>query len=87
MELKIKALNRGASAFGRSAVKGKRFYVIYKGKRINFGSSTGKTFFDHRDKKKKNAWRARHSKIKNKKGEYVIRLPTSASYWASTLLW
>ena len=30
---------------------------------INFGSKNGKTFVDHHGKDKRNAWRARHSKI------------------------
>ena len=87
MELKVKAMNRGASSFGRSKVKGKQFFVVYKGKRINFGSANGETFIGHNDKGKRAAWHARHKKVKNKQGQFVINLPTSASYWAALLLW
>ena len=63
MSLKQKALSLGATDFGPSKAKGKRFYVIYNGKRINFGLLGGQTFIDHQDTAKRKAWRARHSKI------------------------
>ena len=61
--LENKAKGLGATDFGTSKAKGKRFYVIYNGKKINFGSDVGQTFIDHGDNKKKKAWVARHSKI------------------------
>ena len=82
-----KALKLGASDFGKSKNKNKRFYVIYDDKLINFGSKSGSTFYDHGDKIKRNNWIARHSMIKNKKGERVINNPKSASYWSHNLLW
>ena len=50
-----KAKSYGATAFGKSLVKGKRFYVIHDGKRINFGSNTNNTFIDHHDEGKRKA--------------------------------
>lgn len=82
-----KALKLGASDFGESKIKNKRFYVIYEAKKINFGSKNGSTFYDHKDKTKRINWYKRHSKIKNKKGETVINNPLSASYWSANLLW
>lgn len=82
-----KAIKLGASDFGESKNKNKRFYVIYKAKKINFGSKNGSTFYDHKDKTKRNNWYNRHSKIKNKLGDYVIHNPDSASYWSANLLW
>jgi len=81
------AFKLGASEFGESKNKNKRFYVIYQGKKINFGSKTGSTFIDHKDKTKRKAWYARHSKIKDKSGQLVINNPLSASYWSANLLW
>ena len=49
----LKAKNLGASAFGVSKAKGKRYYVIYNNKIINFGSKTGSTFIDHHDTNKR----------------------------------
>lgn len=85
MEAKAKRL--GATEFGMSEAKDKRYYVIYGGHKINFGSKRGQAFIDHKDNKKRKAWRARHSKIKNKNGQAVIDLKTSPSYWAAQLLW
>ena len=82
-----KAKKFGASELGTSKTKSKRFYVVFKGKKINFGSKTGSTFIDHHDSKIKQAWRQRHSKIKNKNGEYVYKLKTSPSFWSWNLLW
>lgn len=85
METKAKKL--GATEFGKSNVKGKRFYVIYDGKKINFGSDVGETFIDHYDVQKQKAWKARHSKIQNGNGQYVYKLKTSPSFWSWHLLW
>lgn len=86
-KLKQKALSLGATEFGKSNAKNKRFYVIYKGKRINFGLEGGSTFIDHKDPKKRKAWRARHSKIKDKEGRLVHKLKTSADFWSWNILW
>ena len=85
-QLKEKALKLGASDLGESHVKGKRLYVIYNGKRINFGSDVGQTFFDHGDNKKRRAWRARHTQIL--RGGYpAYKQKDSPSYWAYHILW
>lgn len=86
-ELERKAKYLGATEFGSSKVKGKRFYVIYKGKRINFGSDTANTFVDHKDENKKSAWRARHSKIKLKTGEYAYKVKEQPEFWSFNILW
>ena len=85
--LKIKSKYLGASDFGLSKTKNKRYYVIYNNKIINFGSKTNNTFIDHHDKNKRTAWIARHSKIKNKDGLFVYKLKTSPDYWSYHLLW
>ena len=85
--LKFKARGFGATEFGLSQNKLKRFYVIYKGLRINFGSKDGQTFIDHSDEKKKLAWRARHSKITMKDGTLAYTVKTSAEWWAWHMLW
>ena len=81
------AFKLSASEFGESKNKNKRFYVIYQAKKINFGSKTGSTFIDHKDKTKRINWYKRHSKIKDKSGNLVINNPLSASYWSANLLW
>ena len=67
--LRTKALSLGATEFGPSKCKNKRFYVRYDNKIINFGLKNGSTFIDHHDTTKRKNWIARHSKIKNKEGK------------------
>jgi len=86
-KLRQKALSLGASEFGQSNMKGKRFYVRYMGKKIHFGAKGGQTFLDHRDEKKRKAWLARHTKIRDKQGRLVHKLKTSPSFWSKTILW
>ena len=86
-KLEQKAFKLGASQFGISNRINKRFYVIYKNKNIYFGSKNGNTYIDHHDDEIKKNWIARHSKIKNKKGEYVIKIKESPSFWSHNLLW
>jgi hypothetical protein len=87
MDLKKKALKLGATDFGKSNRKNKRFYVIYNNKIIHFGLDTGSTFIDHKDEKKRKAWRARHSKIKLKDGTPAYKNKNQSSYWSYRLLW
>ena len=82
-----KAIKLGGSDFGISTTQHKRFFVVYDGRIIHFGSKHAKTFIDHHDDDKRKAWIARHSKIKNKDGQYVIHLKTSPSYWSCKILW
>lgn len=87
MNLYNKAIALGATDFGISNRKEKRFYVIYNNKPIHFGSNTNNTFIDHHDEKIRKAWKARHSKILDSKGVPFITKKTSASYWATKILW
>ena len=86
-KLEYKALKLGASKLGISNRFNKRFYVIYNNKTIHFGSKNGKTFIDHRNTDLRKNWIARHSRIQNSKGEYVIKIKDSASFWSHNLLW
>ena len=87
MNLAQRAFELGASKFGKSKKKDKRFYVVYNGKKIHFGLKNGSTFIDHHDKRKQKAWKERHSKIKLKDGSLAYKSKTQPSYWSWTLLW
>jgi len=87
LELFTKAQKLGSSDFGPSNLKNKRYYVIYNNKKINFGSAVGLTFNEHGDINKRNAWRARHSKILLKDGTPAYKNKMSPAYWAYHLLW
>jgi len=86
-ELKEKAIKLGATEFGVSKRKDKKYYVVYDGKKINFGSAEGKTFLDHKDEKKKENWKKRHSKIVDKDGVPFYTKKNSAEHWSYYLLW
>jgi hypothetical protein len=86
-ELHDKAMKLGASNFGYSKAKGKKYFVVYDGKTINFGAKGYSDFTKHQDVGRQRAYWARHSKIKDKKGRRVINDKTSPSYWAARLLW
>ena len=85
-ELDKKAKKLGATEFGLSKTKNKRFYVVYDKKIINFGSSVGKAFIDHHDEKKRDAWQSRHSKIL-KNGKPAYKNKESPSFWSWSILW
>lgn len=77
----------GASHFGFSEKKNKRFYVAYNNKIIHFGSKTNNTYIDHGDKKKRDAWRARHSKILLKNGTPAYLDKKQPEFWSYHILW
>jgi hypothetical protein len=87
-ELRNKSIKLGATGFGSSDKPGKRFFVIYKDKRIEFGSNSRETFFDNPDRDKRKAWYARHSvKVDKRTGKKFVNEKTSGLYWASKILW
>ena len=85
--VKDKAKRLGATELGISTRATKRFYVLYQGKVIHFGARGGSTFLDHGDPVKRDAWRARHSKIVSADGTPFYMIKTSPEYWAWHLLW
>ena len=87
MELYDKAIRLGASDFGVSHRKGKRFYVVYGYKTIHFGSKNGQTYYDHKDNTIRKNWKARHSKIINNDGIPFYTIKESPEYWSWNLLW
>lgn len=84
--LEKKAKRLGATDFGLSKAKNKRFYVVYNNKIINFGSSVGLTFIDHHNKDKRAAWMARHSTIL-KNGKPAYKNKESPAFWSWHILW
>ena len=64
--------------------KGKRYRVTMNFPDLHhheFGAKDGKTFIDHGDEKKKNAWIARHRKDKGYNNQH------SGIYYSRHLLW
>jgi hypothetical protein len=86
-ELHDKAMKLGASNFGYSKAKGKKYFVVYDGKTINFGAKGMSDFTKHKDEDRRKRYYARHSKIKDKSGKKVITQKSSPSFWSYNLLW
>jgi Family of unknown function (DUF5754) len=85
--MEARALSLGATSFGKSKAKNKRYYVVYNGKRINFGDPNATTYADGATIQKRDAFRARHSKIKLKNGTLAYKNKNQPAYWAWNLLW
>jgi hypothetical protein len=65
----------------KSNRKGKRFEIIMDTHSHHFASDVGKTFIDHKDDKKKEAWIARHKNDKNYNSKH------SGIFHSRKLLW
>ena len=85
--LKRKAYSLGATEFGKSRNKNKKYYVVYNGRVINFGQKGYSDYTQHKDENRRKAYIARHSKIRNKEGKLVINDKNSPSYWSLKILW
>lgn len=86
-KLKQKASSHGATEMGVSRAKGKKYYVIYNNKRINFGAKGMSDFTIHKDKARRDRYRKRHGKIKLRDGSLAYKSKTSPAYWSWHLLW
>ena len=66
----------------KSDRKDKRYVATFKnGKKTHFGLDGGQTYLDHKDKDKRQAYRARHKK------DLDTRDPYRAGYLSYWLLW
>lgn len=87
LPLDQKAFALGATEFGVSETLNKRYYVVYNGKRINFGQPGAITYSDGTTIEKRNAFRARHSKIALKDRSWAYQNKNQPSFWSYHLLW
>ncbi len=85
--LRKKALSLGATDFRKSKKKGKKYDVIYKGKVVSFGSAGMSDFTIHKDKARRDRYRARHSKIKLKDGRLAYKVKGTPAYFSWRILW
>lgn len=75
-----------------STRKDKRYMLVTAGKKIHFGykgpnGEVAQTYFDGASEEKRNAYRARASKIKNKAGELTYQIPYTPNMLAYHFLW
>lgn len=80
----------------KSPRKNKKLRIIFSLKGVDgkidsyyqdFGLSGSFTYADGASEQKRNAYRARASKMKNKQGEYTYKIPYTKNYLAYWLLW
>ena len=83
-----KAKDLGAESLDYSPRKNNKYMVkLPGGKKVHFGSSKYEDYTISKDKKRRDKYRARAMKIKNKKGELTYTNPESSNYWSVNLLW
>ena len=83
-----KAKDLGAESLDYSSRKNNKYMVtLPSGKKVHFGSSKYEDYTVHKDKERRDKYRARATKIKNKKGELTYTNPESSNYWSIHLLW
>ena len=87
-ELVKKAKELGAESLEYSSRKNNKYMVqLPDGKKIHFGSPKYEDFLIHKDENRRDKYRARAMKIKNKQGELTYTNPESPNFWAINLLW
>ena len=87
-ELISKAKELGAESLDYSPRKNNKYMVkLPGGKKVHFGSPKYGDYTVHKDKERRDKYRARAMKIKNKKGELTYTNPESSNYWSIKLLW
>lgn len=86
----------GKYIYEKSTRKGKKLMVFVNGKTIHFGDSNMEQYKDrtgiwkdkdHLDKDRRDRYRARASKIRNKKGELTYLDVNSPNYHSYNIFW
>lgn len=85
--LRTKAKKLGASDLKKSERKLKKFAVLYHDKWVHFGNSEYEDFTKHKDPERRDRYRKRASKIKDKNGNYSYLDKNKPNYWAYHVLW
>jgi len=68
--------------------KNKKYMVTLKnGDKIHFGDSRYEDYLIHKNKNRRNRYRKRASKIKDKDGNLTYKDKNSANFWSFHLLW
>ena len=78
----------GAESLDYSSRKNSKYVAtLQSGKKVHFGSPKYPDYLIHQDKDRRDKYRARATKIKNKQGELTHTNPESANFWSVNLLW
>ena len=83
-----KAKELGATSLEYSSRKNNKYMVtLPSGKKVHFGHKGYEDYTIHGDVDRRDKYRTRAMKIKNKKGELTHTNPESPNFWAINLLW
>lgn len=85
--LETNARFRGATQFGLSNRPTKKYFVVYDGKKIHFGSRSYSDYTIHGDKRRRDNYRNRHKGVKLISGRPAYLDKRQPSYWAMWILW
>ena len=90
----FKRLTRNAKKLGAESLdystrkNNKYMATLPSGKKVHFGSPKYPDYTIHKDKERRDKYRARATqKIKNKQGELTYTNPESSNFWSVNLLW
>lgn len=86
-KLEREAVRRGAEKFGISTKGNYKYFVVYNNRTIHFGFRSASDFSWHKDLKRRERYRARHSKILLKDGTPAYKNKNQPSYWSYWILW
>ena len=87
-KLSRNAQKLGAESLDYSSRKNNKYVAtLSSGKKVHFGSPKYPDYLIHKDKGRRDNFRSRATKIKNKKGELTYTNPESPNYWSVHLLW
>ena len=78
---------KGATQFGLSNRLNKKYYVVYQGKKIHFGSRSNSDFTIHKDKRRRDNYRKRHRAIKLISGEPAYLDKRQPAFWSWFCTW
>lgn len=84
---RLKELNVPYEYVALSEKPDKKIMVRINGKTIHFGQKGSVTHLESPDQKKRDAYRARSSKIKNKQGQYTYLIKYTPNFLAWNILW
>jgi hypothetical protein len=77
----------GAEDLKISTRRGKKYMALWKGKWVHFGARGMSDFTIHRDKKRRDRYRVRHSKLRTKDGRIAYQIKGSPAFFSWHLLW
>jgi hypothetical protein len=86
-KLEREAMARGANKFGVSTKQNYKYFVVYKNRTIHFGNKNYEDYTFHKNKDRRDNYRARHKAILKKDGTPAYLDKNQPAYWSYWILW